>query len=502
LFGRLSKIERAYRRHPSAPLFARFAETCLGQGDPERALAVCLEGCERFPNYPTGLYLLSRSYQAGGDLEEARAALDKSLRLDAENPRGFELLAQIYAELGIRTLALKCMKEAARLDPFDEDIGRQFEQLSAEEAPPPAAAEPISVETTAVADDHRQTQPLGTQPFEALAVEALATPEAGPNDADSSEDVAPLNVDEENDAPSGAGEEEMPVIAVEIESVADDLPGSQQLPDVVKEATESVGEPEETGIPLAEPEESSASLDEPFGVLNDLPEWETATPPPPLPEPVIADTQAPVSAVEPDGSDEVAALGAGLFGLESPEDEAAEPVHPSQEKPLALEVKPTKYSESVSFDTVTSVETGAADRPGAVESDDAHALETLLVAAAAEAVISVSTARPEPAVGQPTSAAGALEEPTGADVEPTVSRFSRAEDTEMIALLREFDCEVGNTPTTDGELPAPIATTTLAELYSVQGFVDRAIETYRQVLAAQPDNETARARLTVLERSG
>ena len=51
----------------------------------------------------------------------------------------------------------------------------------------------------------------------------------------------------------------------------------------------------------------------------------------------------------------------------------------------------------------------------------------------------------------------------------------------------------------DEDLPGPIPTTTLAELYSVQGFVDRAIETYRQVLLTQPDNEEAKMRLPALE---
>ena len=175
MFGRLSKIERAYRRYPSAPLFARFAETRLSQGDIERALAVCLEGCERFPNYPPGFYLLGRCYHARGDLEDARTALDTSLRLDAENPRGFELLAQIYTDLGIPTLALKCMEEAARLDPFDETIGLQVEQLSAQEPAAPAVTEAVEVETATITASPVCQSPVSSKTMSVVETGAPST---------------------------------------------------------------------------------------------------------------------------------------------------------------------------------------------------------------------------------------------------------------------------------------------------------------------------------------
>jgi len=48
-----------------------------------------------------------------------------------------------------------------------------------------------------------------------------------------------------------------------------------------------------------------------------------------------------------------------------------------------------------------------------------------------------------------------------------------------------------------GEAP-PLASSTLAELYLRQGFVDRAIEVYRQLLQREPGNERARARVEEL----
>jgi hypothetical protein len=50
--------------------------------------------------------------------------------------------------------------------------------------------------------------------------------------------------------------------------------------------------------------------------------------------------------------------------------------------------------------------------------------------------------------------------------------------------------------------PGPLASSTLAELYYRQGMADRAIEVYEQVLADEPGNERARARLAELARGG
>ncbi len=47
--------------------------------------------------------------------------------------------------------------------------------------------------------------------------------------------------------------------------------------------------------------------------------------------------------------------------------------------------------------------------------------------------------------------------------------------------------------------PPPFWSSTLAELYLRQGFLDRAVEVYRRVVAAEPRNERARQRLAEIE---
>ena len=86
---RISKLEKALRENPGIPLFARLADEYLRRGRVARALALCQEGCERFPDYPTGFLLLARCYHARGNFEEVRNALDRALRLDPEKPGRF-----------------------------------------------------------------------------------------------------------------------------------------------------------------------------------------------------------------------------------------------------------------------------------------------------------------------------------------------------------------------------------------------------------------------------
>ena len=112
--------------------FARLADGYLKRGKVLHALDLCREGCEDFPTYAAGHSVLSRCYERRGELEKARTALDRALRLDPENPKGFFRLSRLYGEMGIVTLALKSIQQAAVLDPFSEEIASQLERLQRE----------------------------------------------------------------------------------------------------------------------------------------------------------------------------------------------------------------------------------------------------------------------------------------------------------------------------------------------------------------------------------
>ena len=128
----IARLEKAFRRNPDSPLFARLADLYLDRGQSQRALAICEEGCAHFPKYSTGFIILSKCYEQQDDIERAREAMGHALRLDPENPGGYKRLSHLFQQLGVAPLALQSLQQAAYLDPFDEELEERLDQLSYE----------------------------------------------------------------------------------------------------------------------------------------------------------------------------------------------------------------------------------------------------------------------------------------------------------------------------------------------------------------------------------
>ena len=150
MFTRTGKVEKAFRRFPRTPLFARLAEEHLRKGRLMRAQALCEEGCDRFPGYPTGFFVLGRCYGARRMWQQARAATDRGLQLDPGNLAGLRQLAGIHRRLGERRQALECLERASALDPLSPRLARELASLAAEVRPRPAAAPASAPQPAAV----------------------------------------------------------------------------------------------------------------------------------------------------------------------------------------------------------------------------------------------------------------------------------------------------------------------------------------------------------------
>ena len=144
MFARTSKVEKAFRRFPQVPLFARLADEYLRKGRALRAQTLCEEGCERFPRYPTGFFVLGRCYASRGMWQQARSALDRGLHLDADNPAGLRQLAGIHRRLGEGNRALECLERAAVLDPLSPRLARELSSLAAEAHPREVDGDPVA----------------------------------------------------------------------------------------------------------------------------------------------------------------------------------------------------------------------------------------------------------------------------------------------------------------------------------------------------------------------
>ncbi len=127
---RLSQLKKTYRRYPKSILFAHLADLYLHKNQVSRALSLCRAGCEQFPHYATGFTILSRCHQARGDLEEARAAQQRALDLDPENPGGLVRLAEIFHDQGRSAQALESLQQAASLADLSQEAMDLMDRLT------------------------------------------------------------------------------------------------------------------------------------------------------------------------------------------------------------------------------------------------------------------------------------------------------------------------------------------------------------------------------------
>lgn len=439
MFDRASKLEKALLRYPRAPIFARLADHYLRKGRLLRAQVLCEEGCERFPQYATGFFILSRCYERQRMWEEARSALDRGLRVDPDNPAGYRRLSRVYRELGNTTLALKCIERAVALDPLSRTLTDELEQLARlARAQVRSPAQPTVIPEVAPAAE----MPAGADGVDVAASAVTPSGDVGIFDDDGlgDADVAVLA-----DAP-----------AASLDANAESL--SAQPP------------------PGAGPAEAEAESVEPFGALQSLPEWETDAEGGPESagagigerprEPSRDEAASAEPAARPAataGSDEVAALGAGLFDDDVPEVRA-------ETDPGVRGAQPQTAAGGPVVRPVPQLST-------------------------------VSTGRREPPRPPlPTEPPGRVLPPAESAPEPRaetlVARFASRDEGLLIDLLRQIDpvpavAGADPEPADDADV-GPVPTVTLAELYRTQGFPERAFQIYRRVLDADPDNEAAR----------
>ena len=166
----IAQLEKAFRRKPDAPLFARLADLYLDGGQTERALSLCEEGCANFPAYSTGFVVLSKCYEDQGDVEKAREAMDHALRLDPENPGSYKRISDLFQRLGVARLALQTLQQAAYFDPFDDTLNEQIDKLTYT-ARKDATEDDPSAEVTPLPEVNRS--PVVATSAEALIADAL-----------------------------------------------------------------------------------------------------------------------------------------------------------------------------------------------------------------------------------------------------------------------------------------------------------------------------------------
>jgi tetratricopeptide (TPR) repeat protein len=439
---RIDDLRKRLDKDPGSRLFAQLAEELRKDGELEEAIRVSREGLQKHPAYPSARMTLGRALLDTGDIAAARLEFETVLKGAPDNILASRFLGECLEGLGDLAGARDRYKATLALAPGDKQVTAHLRELesklkasAAPSGPTTAAAEPSPVPPIPVA---RVVEPMELE----RSVEARP-PSARP-------------------APMPSPSPEATVVMSSTPTVV--LPPAPPAPAAAPApapAAKGEGPAEPPPIPLVAAEEDF-ELERPFETPT--PSLSPPAPPetrgwaaPPAPDAPAYEPPSPPSEFEFD----LAPDAGGTASVPAPwrlEPEAAPPARP-------LEPEPEPEAEPPIPPPPAAV---AAPVPPPPIPPPAVAWEP-------ERVVQAAPPLPPP-VFAPTPAP------------PPARRVEAPSPPPLVEAARAPQAEADD-----------LTSSTLAELYFNQGFTDKAIEVYRQLLQREPGNERGRTRLGDLE---
>ena len=468
---RIDDHRKRLEKDPGSRLFAQLAEELRKDGDLEEAINVCREGLKRQPAYPSARMTLGRALFDTGDVASARAEFETVLKGAPDNILASRLLAESLEGLGDLPAAARQYKATLALAPGDKQVQAHLDEVEKRmraPAPPRSEAAP----TIVMPPPAPPASDAGPRSFEPAAPTILMPAPAPPASSaaprsfepavDTSPDRYPRPEEsppEEPPPPPALPDRDfapIPLVAAdetfELEAAHESTPTK-----VGGGSASAVGGDWVVGIAMPEPPAQTDVLSAPASD-GTYPMPQPSFPMPeqpafPMPEePPTVEEPPPAPVAEEDETFEHERLRGGLredfaeeFAPPAPEPPRLPPLHLEPELPPVAEPKAEAPI--------------AAPPPPAAPVFTSPAVES--------PAFVVPPLGPPPPVEPPPIAAeapgsSARSVPSGAD--------------------------------------ADLSSSTLAELYFNQGFADKALAVYRQLLQREPGNERARARVTEIEK--
>ncbi|MCL7965353.1 MAG: tetratricopeptide repeat protein [marine benthic group bacterium] len=140
----ISRFEEQYRKQPESLVFARLADAYRKSGDPQRALEVLEDGILRHPDYLSAHIVRARTFRDLGRTEDARAAFERVIEIDAQNLVAIRGLAEIANETGDPESEITWLERLEAADPQGGDSAARLAELRDQStaARPAPVAEP------------------------------------------------------------------------------------------------------------------------------------------------------------------------------------------------------------------------------------------------------------------------------------------------------------------------------------------------------------------------
>jgi len=536
----IARLSAQLARDPRSKLFIPLAEEYLKSDMPEEAIMTLEEGLKVHPAYMSARVLLGKAHLMLGEMDKACEQFENVIKAVPDNLYALRKLGEIYLAQAKSDEALKNFRILAILSPKDEELNAIISQLEAGNLPPSPLEMPARKEAGPTAEDVPSLQPAAGIPAKVTPVEEASLKEAGKEQGTAEEEelegAAPVYEIEEDTGGTGFGIDETE-IPEETPAEAHELGENIPLPEKEEPSPFDIGSdvPEPQPLGMEEPEAGEApqedegvfglGLDEAAGHLTEEPDAEDVFPPAAGEGGGLQDIFAPYGG---DKEVEQEAGEQGVYELEEPSDLDLEELgvkmspssvnqhaEPSLEMAFDVEAEPeTSMFSGEVFGIDTGEEEGGLffeEQEGAAE--EAHEDMPFEFAVDEEA--------------SPVEETFGRHEPFGTDEDEEALPFGAEEDLGFEAAP-ELEAEPGVEPFPDaydlgmGDEPSqveteqvhepveadrggsqphenePIKTGTLAEMYIRQGFYDRAIDIYKEMIREAPGDMSLKQKLEEL----
>jgi tetratricopeptide (TPR) repeat protein len=138
----LEYLESRIRDNPKSLLFARLADAYLVQGRIDDGMLLCTEGVKNHPYYGTGYYVLAKAHVMKKEYDRAESALKKVLSHDQQYLAAQKMLADILVKTGWEATAVDHYAAVLEIDPFEEKIRELMKRYASKPAPKTPLLEP------------------------------------------------------------------------------------------------------------------------------------------------------------------------------------------------------------------------------------------------------------------------------------------------------------------------------------------------------------------------
>ena len=124
----IRELEKRFSEAPDSRLFLPLADALRRAGELERAVKLCREGLERFPDFASARILLGECLAEIGDLEQAEQTLEKMAAEDSDNLRVIKRLAGLAESRGDKDKAQALYEQLGQQEAVEAESHALAEQ--------------------------------------------------------------------------------------------------------------------------------------------------------------------------------------------------------------------------------------------------------------------------------------------------------------------------------------------------------------------------------------